>query len=256
MSMVISWASLLPGRGGFAVVSGRLFEPAHQRRHTDRLEPGLRDPQAVAAIVIVDRHASSASPTGTSSTNPWRAGSAAPVRAALPCAFTVFGIGRSIWSSLSAARPSSIRAVSDKCRGERLCDLVMMSSSVSSTARLQRCHHREARTLAGRWRSCGGRPLDGASICIDEAAMLGLRMKSSGTWSGSASMVSEVRCGDDQRRLHAAADAHGPPAPCLEHDERLDDFGAHRASGLPTTAASATAGWRIRQSSISPGPMR
>jgi hypothetical protein len=28
------------------------------------------------------------------------------------------------------------------------------------------------------------------------------------------------------------------------------------ASGLPITAASATAGWRIRQSSISPGPMR
>ena len=27
-------------------------------------------------------------------------------------------------------------------------------------------------------------------------------------------------------------------------------------SGLPTAAASATAGWRSRQSSISPGPMR
>jgi hypothetical protein len=52
--MVISWASLLPGRGGFrcgAIVSRRSLEPTHQRRHTDRPQPALRDPQAEAAVI-------------------------------------------------------------------------------------------------------------------------------------------------------------------------------------------------------------
>jgi len=58
---------------------------------------------------------------------------------------------------------------------------------------------------------------------------------------------------------HEALDVDGERigrrVPRLEHDERFT-ISVRTGSGLPTTAASATAGWRIRQSSISVGPMR